>query len=128
MNNGSFIFYKVILNLLKAGRIAVKLPKITEIVNTSVINCPPVGLLNDYTRCEINLSAGTNLNVTIDYGDGSAPQNFIPTGIYINLTLKFLNYLETYPDLVFNSNKMQNLNNFALKNKKIINSQCKNPI
>jgi hypothetical protein len=56
------------------------LPKITEIVNTPVINCPSVGILNDYTRCDINLSAGTNLNVTIDYGDGSAPQNFIPTG------------------------------------------------
>ncbi len=56
------------------------MPRATEIINSFSLNCPPYGILNDYTSCDVSLTSGTNLNVTIDYGDGSVQQIFTPTG------------------------------------------------
>ena len=50
-----------------------KLPSIQETMSTNVsLSCPANVTLNDYLRCDVTLvGGGSNLQLTIDYGDGS---------------------------------------------------------
>ena len=70
---------------------AIKSPKIVESVNSLTINCPADQVPNnEYAMCDIKIKGGTDLKVSINYGDGTVTQEFYPIGIsyfYFNTNL-----------------------------------------
>ena len=46
-------------------------PPVYDPIGTLSMICPPTIGTNDIVFCDITLSSGSNLEVTIDYGDGS---------------------------------------------------------
>ena len=57
---------------------AVSTPVGSELIQAFNVTCPSVLATTSYLQCDISLADGTNLNVGIDYGDGTAIQTFSP--------------------------------------------------
>jgi hypothetical protein len=78
-----FIAYKNNrINYFKADRKAISLPVASEYVDKFELNCPAIFSTVDYLQCDIKLNKGINLNVAINYGDGSTAQTFSPLGMF----------------------------------------------
>ena len=57
---------------------AVSTPVGSELIEAFNVTCPTILATTSYLQCDISLADGTNLNVNIDYGDGTATQAFTP--------------------------------------------------